>query len=1039
MTNKPMKKTRFFEAQYSWSYRLSLRDLALRIAAGSVLSVTVAMILFFILEQNTVFAESSSQLLPFVLTLVAVWVFAQILRLISSDVYLRVKSQNSHLSDQILTLKKREKELISENTERDHLEKILERGKREWEAIFDSVQDAILVADGQGRIIRCNRSATRWLNKSFDQLVNMPVAQALVSDLGTSPLHSRNAGEHETYTGEFYILKRKRWMDIARYPIMLEEGGKPGTIFVIRDITERKHNEAIIHQQKQYLEALIENSPVAIATLDLKHQILSCNPTFEAMFGYQSDEVAGKNLEQLLDCQTDDSKGSLETEKILQGEKVKSITQRRRKDGKMVDVEVLGVPLVLQGEIEGALWLYHDITELIEARRAAEQADRAKSEFLANMSHEIRTPMNGILGMIDLALGTQLNDEQYELLQGARDSAEALLTVINSVLDFSKIEAGQMQLEIIEFNLMTVIEGVAQTFNNRAEAKGLDMITYVDPRIPAQVKGDPSRLRQILINLVGNAIKFTESGQVAVYADYLERKDHNISIRFKVEDSGIGIPADRQRAIFERFVQADGSTTRKFGGTGLGLTISKQLAELMNGSIGVYSEPGKGSTFWFVAEFEHVATRPSILEKPDRKPLQDLKVMVVEDNPTAGAALSRILEDLGCRVTALCRINEVMPAFYRAQMIEIPYELVILDMSFPCSEIEETLITIENEPTSKPVKVIGLATMTNGNQCEPLKDRIDNYIIRPVKQSHMQEAIEIAIGKRPRTVARRQDTLTVAQVASMKPSSIKNILLVEDNEINQRMIKTLLSRQGHQIDVAGNGLEAIEKAKQKSYDLIFMDIQMPEMDGYTVTQRIRQWEGQARHTPIIAMTAHALPGDRQKCLSAGMDDYVTKPIDLAKVFHAIEVWGGPPNARPAAAFEKLQVKEAARPASGTVESVSYETHQVLDTAGALPRFGGDEEFYRSVLQDFQESLPEKMQALSQARQNADGEKISYVAHNLKGLAANVGAMQLFILSAEVERYSKAGQLEEANEFLERMPLVIEKLQGEISEKIVSSP
>ena len=322
------------------------------------------------------------------------------------------------------------------------------------------------------------------------------------------------------------------------------------------------------------------------------------------MFGYNHSEVIGKKLNQVLETNPADTEVTSGTENILKGEKVKSIIRPTRKDGTPIDVEALGVPLLVQGQIEGVLWLYHDISEMVAARRAAEQADHAKSDFLANMSHEIRTPMNGIIGMIDLTLSTDLSSEQHDFIFGAREAAYSLLTVLNSILDFSKIESGMLQLENIEFNLQSIVEGVAQTLGSRAESKGVEIIAFTDPHIPALLKGDSNRLRQVLINLSENAVKFTDHGEITISAELAENSDHKIAVQFQVSDTGIGIPKERQKAIFERFIQVDGATTRKYGGTGLGLTISKQLVELMHGTIGVESEPGKGTQFWFRIDFE---------------------------------------------------------------------------------------------------------------------------------------------------------------------------------------------------------------------------------------------------------------------------------------------------------------------------------------------------------------------------------------------------------------------------------------------------
>jgi len=1024
-----MKKTQALGPKNHLTLSSKIKELVQRDIFGILVTSLMAAVLFLLVKGNHIVIESANQLLLVILAFLLIWIISQVIHMVGAETITRVKNQNTDLSDEILTLKKREKELIDENAEHDSLEKILERGKREWEAIFDSVQDAILVADGNGKIIRCNRSATRWLNKSFDELVNTPIAKALVSDLGSYPLKPRRAGSQEPHTGEFFIMRRDRWFDISRYPIDLDEGQQSGTVFIVRDISERKRSEAIIHQQKLYLEALIENSPVAIATLDFNQNILSTNPAFEAMFGYRPDEIIGQNCQQLLSGKKATPDDGIESKKVLSGEKVKSITQLQRKDGKMVDVEILGVPMIIDGEIEGTLWLYHDITELIEARRQAEQADRAKSEFLANMSHEIRTPLNGIVGMIDLTLGTKLTDEQYDLIRGARDSSEALLSIINDVLDFSKIEAGLFRLDPAEFYLLPVVEGVAQSFSSRAESKGVDLVSYVEPRIPVEMIGDSSRLRQILINLVGNAIKFTERGEVLVKVVLVKKMDKKIRLRFIVQDSGIGIPKERQDAIFDRFIQADGTTTRKYGGTGLGLAISKQLAELMNGRISVESELGKGSTFWFEAEFDLILDRAVATVGPDSLPLENTRVLVLDDNFTSGMTISRMAKDLGCTATAVSSEGEVVPAIHQARSLSAPFDLVLMDLDTPCNQIVNTIQAIHKGSTAKPIKIIGLVSMTHVHDCERAKDMVEGTLIKPVKQSQLQRTIEVALGTRTRNTGslRRQDATQDALWVEESVTTSKIILVAEDNEINQKMIKTMLTRQGHTIDIASNGLEAVEKAGQKPYDLIFMDIQMPGMDGYSATKRIRQQEGSVWHTPIIAMTAHALSGDREKCLNAGMDDYVTKPIDVQKLFQVIEHWShAKPDGTNAPEVREELVEEPpsdqpARP------------DDVLDVQAAMPRFCNDQEFYFSMLKDFRDELPQRVNDLIQAVVNADHEKSTYLAHSLKGISANLGATEFYTLAGQLEDYCRAGDLEKANSQVDLLNPYAVKLLYRITE------
>jgi len=913
--------------------------------------------------------------------------------------------ENDELAAKIADLTRRENELVAQNQERMQLEKILERGKKEWEAIFDAVQDSILVTNKAGIVIRCNKSAARWLDKRFDQIVQSPFKSVMPDNLASPAedlLLSSSDVKNEIRPIESYAAHVDGWFDLSRFPIFSDDDTNPGTIFVIRDITDRKRNEAIIQQQKQYLEALIDNSPVAIVTTDLDQKILSSNPAFRQLFGYTRVEGQQENLNDLLNNASVESDISTSADTLTKGEKVKNILHYKRSDESLVDVEVLGVPLVVQGRLEGALWLYHDITDMEQARRAAELADRAKSEFLANMSHEIRTPMNGIIGMIDLTLGTGLSDEQYDFMLGARESAYSLLSVLNSILDFSKIEAGQLQLETVEFSVQAVIEGVAQTLGPRAETKGLEIIAFVDPQLPHLLKGDPIRLRQVLINLSDNAVKFTEHGEVMISVELVEDHKDKIIALFQVTDTGIGISKERQEAIFERFTQADGSTSRKYGGTGLGLTISKQLVEMMHGTIGVESESGKGSQFWFNAEFAK-ANDPISVARPNLPSLlKNKRVLVVDDNVTSTLTLTNILENMGCEVTALTNPQEISPALDRSYLIEAPFDLMLLDLQIPGMDIENILKTMKSDPHTRNIIIVGMVSMAKEKNFTRFKEfGIAGLILKPIRQSFAKETLESLVSESNKDQVRHRDDNVFTHQASNVTSSL-NILLVEDNEINQKMAKSLLHRRGHKVEIAGNGFEALQIIKARLFDLIFLDIQMPEMDGYEVAQRIREYEGPRSHTPIIAMTAHALPEDRQRCLDAGMDDYVTKPIDPKKVFEVIDIWGIRKTVAPGL------IRAAQDTPAKTSNPYDLETAVVLaDLPTILPRFSDDLPFYISTLQEFIAILPPRIADLQAASANRDYKKLAYVAHGLKGLAANIGANQLAALSSMLEKTSKA--------------------------------
>ncbi len=939
-------------------------------------------------QRNTFFAISA-----FILILLPVsgWIVGRSLE--------RLARLNAELENSQAALAQRERDLLaetevlrSENTERNRLEKILERGKREWEGIFDAVQDSIIVADGNGTIIRCNRAAIQWLGTTFDQLVATPVCRVFFGET------TDDSGQLASLVGEVRLPDREGWYEVTQDPIYLEDDHL-GTIYILRDITERKQAEAIIHEQKQYLEALISNSPVAIVTLDTRQKILSSNPAFETLFGYTQQEIARRNLDQLL---VDDLHAETPSysEQVLQGRSVKKTVQLRRKDSTRADVEIYGVPLIVAGQIAGALWLYHDVTELVQARRQAEQADRAKSEFLANMSHEIRTPMNGIMGMIELTLGTELTNEQFDFLTGARESADALLSVLNGILDFSKIEAGQLQLEMVDFDLRGVVEGVAQTLANRAEVKGLEIAALVDNDVPYYVKGDPVRLRQVLVNLVENAIKFTEKGEVFIRTELVEENSQRSVLRFSVTDTGIGIPHDRQQAIFERFVQADGSTTRRYGGTGLGLTISKQLAEMMGGRIGVESEPGRGSSFWFTVDLEKLPGK-ALMNETESDGLRGLRVLVVDDNATNRRIFTKMLEGFGCHVSAVGSGVEVMPALIRALLVSAPYKLVLLDMQMPNLDGEDILRMIRKEPLTQNTPVIVLTSMGRRSELSRLNELgCAGYLLKPVKQSQLLETLASVVGQRKRKEATGRKHHSLAKPRHMVNHGLR-ILLAEDNEINQRMTQVLLTRQGCLVDLANNGLEAVDAVQQKQFDLIFMDVQMPDMDGFEATQRIRSLEGTERHTPVVAMTAHAMPEDRQRCLDAGMDDYLSKPLDAHKVFEIIERWTD-------TSGEYTTPGDTAVPLAPP-----FDPDAVFDSQNALSRFGYDRDFFRSLLEDFLQTLPQKLETMRMALEQQKPDIVSYQAHNLKGVAANFGAMRLSNLAHQLDEMTKASDMEGA--------------------------
>jgi two-component system sensor histidine kinase/response regulator len=640
-------------------------------------------------------------------------------------------------------LRQANQELQKDIDERKRIESLISQGKKEWESTFDAISDMIFLTDDQDKIVRCNRSAADNLRKSYTELIGQPLAALLFPDRsipGDVKLSGKDI-EFSCFSGHY---------DVSIYSI-LADSPSPRTLYILHNITVRRQAEIEMLRQKQYFEALVVNNPAAIVVLDVDGKIQACNPAFEKLYGYTSEEVLEKQIDALITTR----EMVEEAERYTQQARVESVQGtgvRRRKDGSLVDVELLAVPVKVGNEKIGTLAIYHDITELLRARREAETANQAKSEFLANMSHEIRTPMNGVMGMIELTLDTAVNDEQRDYLQVALQSAETLLTLLNDILDYSKIEAKKLDFETIDFNLRTTVEDVAFSLAPRAQSKGLEMACLIHPDLQSGLRGDPARLRQILINLIGNAIKFTHQGEIVIRAEpTLEEKDHAM-IRFSVQDTGIGIPKERQEAIFERFTQADGSTTRRYGGTGLGLTICKQLVSAMGGEIGVESNPGVGSTFWFTIQFEKQAhprlakTQPLRIESVN---IRGLHILAVDDNSTNRLVLTRMVEGLNCRIDTASSGAKGLELLRNAYQKGDPYQIVLLDMQMPGMDGEETARAMLADPAGKQTSIIILTSMGQRGDASRLEAMgCSGYLLKPVKQHMLYDALIAVLGQK---------------------------------------------------------------------------------------------------------------------------------------------------------------------------------------------------------------------------------------------------------------------------------------------------
>jgi PAS domain S-box-containing protein len=811
---------------------------------------------------------------------------------------------------------------------------------------------------------------------------------------------------------------RVTWASTTKMPLRDANGNIIGTFGVSQNITGRKRAEEELRERELILHAITDSAYEAILMMDPEGHVSFWNQAAQRILGYTRDEALGRDLHELLapERYRDAHRGQFpEFQRTGRGN-VMGKTQEVRalhKDGREIDIALSLSAVQIKGKWH-AVGIMRDITEqkrveieLHRAKEAAEAASRAKGEFLANMSHEIRTPMNGIIGMTELALDTPLSSEQREYLTMVKESSDTLLTLINDILDFSKIEAGKLSLDPTEFSLHDLLASTLRQFAVRANQKGVGIAWGAKPGVPERVIGDAGRLRQVIVNLVGNAIKFTVQGKVVVGVDVESQEEQSTLLHFTVRDTGIGIGPENQKAIFESFTQVDGSTTRKYEGTGLGLAISSRLVQMMGGKIWVESALGEGSTFHFTARLGQAKAAAAESAPKEVVSLRDLAVLVVDDNSTNRKILGTMLRHWSMRPEMAASGEEGLAALERAASAGAPFPLVLLDAQMPGMDGFAWAERTKQDPKLAGATIMLLTSAgQRGDAARCRELGIAAYLVKPIRQAELLEGILAALGNAPG----RERAAVITRHTLRENRQKIQILLADDNAINQQLVLRLLGKRGHIVTVASNGREALALLKISRFDLVLMDVQMPEMNGFQATAAIRkEEESTGKHLPIIAMTAHAMEGDRARCLAAGMDGYIAKPIKVEDLVEAIENLGRSP--------ELPKMAPTAKPRE----------QEPIDTASALVRVEGDVELLNELVALFLKDLPALLTKLREAITAGDAKAIEHSAHKLKGSVGNFSAHPAFEAALKLEVLGREGSLSEAEPAYAELEKEIERL------------
>ena len=880
--------------------------------------------------------------------------------------------------------------VISDITKRKQSEKML----RDQALILDQANDAIFVRDNENRIIYWNRGAERLYGWTREE-VEGHVTHELFKTQFPVPLNVIEAQLSETgyWHGELVHTRRDgaRVTVASHWALRRDEAGTAAAVIESNyDITARKRAEKELAESRERLNTILNGSIdgviVYVAIRDRAGEVVDfrfemINPAAERLMGMTASEVVGRTLLQKFPSTMQDGLFEKFTNVIERNEAL-DIEHMSTRTFPARWYRLAGVKLG-----DGVVLSYAEITArkqyeqaLHDAKERAESADSAKSNFLANMSHEIRTPMNGVIGMTGLLLDTNLDSEQHGLAETIRSSGESLLGLINDILDFSKIEAGKLSFEELDFDLRKVMERTVDLLAAQAQGKGLELIAGVDPGVVTKLRGDAGRVQQVLTNLIGNAIKFTPTGEVSVRAVTESETEDDILVRFEIKDTGVGISREAKARLFHPFVQADGSTARMFGGTGLGLAICKRLAESMHGDIGVESYPGKGSKFWVKMRFKRQANaKPPIADVPE---FGDTRVLVVDDNRTNRQFLHDQIVAWRMRAGSAQGGDEALAILRQAVLDKAAYQVAIIDMHMP--EIDGLALArkIHADPALAATRLILMTPFGKPVSADDLKAAgIAAACVKPVRQSALFDCLALVLTQAEALVeVPPSEPMTRGTVPL--PKRRERVLLAEDNLVNQRVALGNLEKLGYHADVVANGIAVLEALESQNYDIILMDCQMPDLDGYQATKEIRKREKNRRHTWIIAMTANVMVGDREKCLAAGMDDYVSKPLRREELLTAL-----------------------ARIVTGTLPPVDVKTLNSLQQEG--------EDDFAELIDLFISSAPASIDDMKSALEKFDAKALAMAAHTLKGSCSNWGPSPLREICAEIEIMGRIGRIDGA--------------------------